>query len=151
MRCFPLKKTITINVDVDVLEKFNKTVENGQRSETINEFMRNYSIARTTDTIQTEILEQDIEIKKKELLKLSSEIQKNEQQKEIIEQQQQKELKEKLLKEQEVERLKKVCCVCGCVLIPNQKMRVVPNGLICRGCNIGINDELIAKKAGLIK
>jgi RNA polymerase-binding transcription factor DksA len=146
-----MKKNIGLTVDIEVFNNFSLLVGKGNISSTLNDFMATYSNVNTKDGLSLETLNQELNSKQEENHKVSGEIRDLLTQKGIIE----KDLKEKeqtrLVKEAEDEHKKKICCVCGSALIPGQKLRVVPKGLICRGCALGINDEIIARKAGLIK
>ncbi len=129
-----MKKTYTINVDVDALNDFIEKVGKGNVSNNLNEYMKSYSKNMEKEVLDEAILTKNCEILRRKIANYQGNLRKDtEKLLKIREKREKMQLKELKEKEEEIKKARS-CVICSNIV--NEKLDYIEThkGLICHTC-----------------
>lgn len=136
------KQNVMINIDSDILKRFDRAIGKGNRSEAVSKYMQTYSLTKddNVDGINAEIIRHEI----LDLNKKISDTQAEREKKQSILDAYYKKKNEAEQKELRLQREKlqvaNKCLKCG-NLIDSKKHKVFPKGLVCQSCFLAASGE----------
>lgn len=141
------KRNVMINIDSETLERFDRAIGQGNRSEAISKYMETYSLTKDDDVdgINAEILRREIT----ELNRGISDLQAQRESKQQVldeyyrcrDEKEQQELQDQRDKLEAASK----CINCGNFLDDRKKQHKFSKGNVCHACYLGMTGEDVKK------